>query len=119
MASTASLKLSGTITGLPEGGEDQLSLTMTNTSCANTVTFYPVTTAVGTCTALVTPSSARFLIAIPPSTNTFPFRITGSTAEVGLAASSNNAAFVSCPGLSSVYFYTTAGTTFTLRVITY
>lgn len=119
MASTAEITLSGTISGLPEGGEDQLSITMTNTSAANSVTLYPVTTAQGTCTAFVTPSSAKFLIMIPPSTNTFNYRVTGSTAEVGLPLSSRGASFLPVQANTSAYFYTTGGTTFTLRVITY
>jgi hypothetical protein len=119
MASTASISILSTVTGLPEGGTDSLSIAASNSSAANTITYVQVTTAQGTATTFSMLSSAKFVLLIPPSTNTFPYRLTGSTAEVGLPLSSVDPAFLSLPGGTSFNVYTTAGTTFQLRVITY
>lgn len=116
---TAALTLAATVSGLPEGGTDSISFAISNSSAANTVTLKEVTTAQGLPTAVVMPSSAKFMLMIPPSTNTFSYRVTGTTAEAGILLSSRDGSFFSAPGGSSFYVYTTGGTTFILRCITY
>lgn len=118
---TAAITVSATASGLPEGGVDQLSYTMTNTSAANTVTLASLTTLVGTATPVVLPSSAQFIMAFPAATtNTNAWFVTASTAQAGIPMSSNGFALLRVAGGSTVYFYAAAGAAaFTLRVLTY
>lgn len=119
MGATAAVTISATASGLPEGGIDQVSYSFTNTSAAAFRTILGVTTALGSALSVSLPSSGQMILAIPPSTNTFPWRLTQSTSDTGILMSSVGCAFLRVPGGSSVHFYTTAGTTFTITVLGY
>lgn len=121
---TAAITLSATASGLPEGGVDEILFSVSNTSAANTVTNLEVTTALASATPFVMPSSAKFLLAIPPATMAWTWNFTISTAQFGQIMSSGlSPLFMAIPGGSTVYFLTTDGaagaTTFRLRIITY
>lgn len=116
---TAEITISSTVSGLPEGGGDYGSYTLRNTAAAVFQTILGVTTALGSAQSVSVPSSGRVIFAIPPSTNTFPWRVTQSTLDTGILMSSQLPCLLGVPGGSSVHFYTTGGTTFTMRVLVF
>lgn len=116
---TADITISSTVSGLPEGGGDYGSFSVTNTSAAVFQTILGVTTALGSALSIAIPTSGKFLLAIPPSTNPHPWRLTQSTSDTGILMSSQAPAFIGIPGGSSVHIYTTAGTTFVMRVLAF
>ena len=120
MGATAAVTITCTASGLPEGGVDQISYTMTNTSAANTVQLFEVATASAAANTVTAPSSARVLMALPPSTNTFSYRVRGvNSSDDGMVLSSQGMLVVPVIGGNTYVFYTTQGTTFTIRVLTY
>lgn len=119
MGATAAITIKATASGLPEGGIDQIDFTMTNTSAANTVQLFNVATAVAGIGLVTVPSSGRFLMILPPSTNTFSYRMVLSATETGVKMSSRGMLVIPAPGSESYGFYTTEGTTFSVRAITY
>lgn len=120
MGATAAITISATASGLPEGGLDQVSYQMTNTSAAATRSIMSLTTAVGTATPVIVPTSGQFIFAFPASTNTNSYFVTASTAESGIPVSSNGVVLLRVAGGSSVYFYAAAGGAgFNLNVLTY
>jgi hypothetical protein len=108
MSTTATVTISGTLTGRAEGGSDQFFIKLTNTSAASYDVQTTATTAQATATLLTAPTSAKFLLIEPPSTNRNGLRLTGSTAEAGIPLSSVDPTFLSIA--SSVYFVYTTGT---------
>lgn len=117
---TAAITLSATCSGLIEGGLDQVSYQLTNTSAAASRSILSLTTLVGTATPVVMPSSGQFMIAISASTNTNPWFVTHDTAQTGIPISSNGIFFARMAGGSTVYFYVAAGSSaFALTVLTY
>lgn len=117
---TAEITVIATASGLPEGGVDQLEYTMSNTSAANTVQLVSLTTAIATATPVVMPSSARFVLCLPPSTNTHQWRVLHSTSDTGIIQSSHGMTVLTVAGNTTFYFCSSpGGSSFVLRVITY
>lgn len=116
---TAEITISSTVSGLPEGGGDYGSYNLTNTSAAVFQTLLGVTTVLANAAGVSLPSSGKFLLFIPPSTNTFAWRLAQSTLDTGILMSSQGPAFLGLPGNTSVYIYTTQGTTFVMRVLAF
>lgn len=106
MPSTAIVTISGTLTGRDEGGSDQFFIRLQNTSAASYDIQTTATTAQGSPTPLTPPSSAKFLLIEPPSTNRHGLRLTGSTAEAGIPLSSVDPSFFSIT-TGTFYLYTT------------
>lgn len=119
MSATASITIQTTVNGLPEGGTDALKIELTNSSAHGSITVSTATTAVGTAPPIPIPSSGRFLIIIPTSTNTQPLRFTGTTSEVGVQVSSAGASLLSVVGGSTVHVYTTGTTAVPFRALIY
>lgn len=120
MASTASLQIQGIISGLPEG-QQRVSIPLTNsTSAGGLVSVSSVTTGSSVAVPLVLAADTRFLLIQPPTTNTFPLRLCGSTGDLGVQLSSVNPSLMSVVPASTVYLYTTGGTTFSgVRYVQY
>lgn len=120
MASTAGITLSATVSGLPTGGLVQQSIQMANTSGAYQQLFADCTTSLAGAGSISIPSSAQFFMArAAASTNSFPWRISATTVEPGMTVTSNGIFFIRAPGNSAFRFYTTAGTTFQLELVTF
>lgn len=67
-------------------------------------------TGVSSATTFSSPPNAKWVTISMPSDNTEPWRLTASTAEVGIAMSSHGASVLSLPGStvgSTFYAYTT------------
>lgn len=110
MATTVAVSIRGKITGLPESGSQLFNLRMTNSSGVGTESQTTATTAVGSAVSITIPTSAKYLIIDPPSTNTAPMRLTGSTLENGFPISSADPTFISVAA-TAYFLYTTNSTT--------
>lgn len=119
MPTTAVIEIRASITGQLEGGSDFHSISVTNSSAVNSAVTSTATTAVGTATPISIPTSGHVLIILPNSTNTLPLRVTGSTAETGIAVTSRGPALLSLPGGTTVHVYTTGTTAVPFRYLLY
>lgn len=114
--STVVLRLIGSITGLPEGGSQDFSMTMSNSTGTYVGQDFTAATAQASGTSVNVPTGAKFMILVPPSTNTTPFRLAPSTASSGIGFSSRNFSVLAVG--STVYTLWTTGTTaFPVRVV--
>lgn len=119
MASTFYAKITGSLTGDPSGASDLDSIVLTNSSAVGSATITTATTALASAATISIPSSGRFLVLIPASTNTTPLRFTGSTSETGMLLSSRGASFLSVVGGTTVYLYSTGGSAVGVRTLVY
>lgn len=119
MGSSAGITLSATVSGLPEGGLEQISIGFSNTSAAFQAQIAEVATALAVPTAISIPSSAQFFLAMAYSTNQWNWRVTPSSVENGFQLTSNGVFFARTAGGQTYRIYTTQGTTFQVRVWTF
>lgn len=119
MGATAGVTLSATVSGLPEGGLELLSVSLCNTSAAFQARITELATSLTAPTTFVTPSSAQMFLAMAYATNQYPWRVTVSSAEAGIPVSSNGVFFCRSAGNTTYLLYTTAGTTFQIRTWTF
>jgi hypothetical protein len=80
MAASASLTLSGTISGLP-GGSETISLSLTNSSASGAATFTTLASGFNT---INVPSGSLWVIIVPPSGNTTSLTLKGITGDTGI-----------------------------------
>lgn len=113
MASTVTITIKSTISGTPEGGTDSISLTLTNSSAVVSLTRVTATTAIGSAQSISVPSSGKYILVIPPSTNDLPFRMGSSTvsSDGGIVLSSVGASLISVPSTTTTYYFWTTATT--------
>lgn len=107
MASTATISVSGTIVGQAETGSMNFNVTVTNSSSPSLWSFVNASTSQGTATLIAVQSSANYLLLIPPSGNNLPYRLTQTTAEVGIEMSSQGVALLNVIGGANYFIYTT------------
>lgn len=121
MASTASFQISGILSGLPSG-QQRIAFPLVNSTSAGGIVTITTATTAGSSVAspIVLNANTQFVLIEPPTTNTVPLRISGSTADlVGVQLSSVNPSLLSVVGSSTVYFFSTGATTFLVRVTQY
>lgn len=119
LASTAVVQIGVRVTGNQEGASDLDSITLINSSAVASASQTSATTSLAAAASISIPSSGRFLILLPASTNTAPIRFTGSTSETGILLSSQNASCLSVVGGTTVYLYSTAGSVVPVRTLIY
>lgn len=120
MSSTATFKLTGEVTGIVEGLQVVTMTWTLSTAAGGLVQQVTATTSLGTATPVPMSTLTRLALIAPPSTNTFPLRITDSTAQAGMPFSSYLPSMLPIQPGSTVYLYTTGGTTVGgIRVIQY
>jgi hypothetical protein len=108
MAATASLTLSGTVTGLPSGS-DTISITYSNT---NSPGLKDVVTLTTTPTAITIPSNTLFVLIIPPASNSINLLMSGATGEtVGSKLHPTNPTLIPVPASSPSIFLFCASST--------
>ena len=121
MPSTSKVTIETVVTGLPEGGSARSAYSFVNSTATRVALETTVNTGISSATTVSNPVDARTMILIPPSTNKSPYRISQSTAEVGIPLSSQGFYVGSIPPSTtpSTYFlYTTGATAIVgLRVI--
>lgn len=106
MATTSKVIIETVVKGLPEGGSARSRYEQSNSSGVRVAIETTFGTGISSATTFSTPANARFMTIVMPTTNTNPWRLAMSTAEVGLALSSRGAN-VYCLSTES-----TAGSTF-------
>ncbi len=112
MPSTASLQITALISGLPEG-QQRISIPLVNsTSAGGLISLTSVTTGTSVAAKTALNANTKFLLIMPPSTNTFPIRLMETTGDIGVALSSVDPSLLSVIGGSTVALYTTGGTAF-------
>lgn len=116
MSATAAVFLSIAVQGLPE---DTLTIRMANTSAVGSYSYTTATTGVSFAAAIPVPSSGKFLLVVPDSTNTLPLRLTESTNSLGIRLSSRDASFLSVVGGSTYHLYTTGADEVVCRTVVY
>lgn len=115
MSATAAISIRSTVNGLPEGGVDSISIALTNTSAVGSLIHTTASTAISAASTFTVPSSAKYLIVSPPTTNNLPIRIGDSTAssQGGIPLSSNEPSLISIGGATTFYCWTTGSTAVT------
>lgn len=111
MASTSLVTIETVVSGLPEGGSARSRYTVTNSTATRVAFETTVNIGIASATTVSNPVNARTMILIPPSSNASPYRISQSTAEVGLPLSSRGFGVFSIPPSttpSTFFLYTTS-----------
>lgn len=99
------------VTNLPEGGSARSHFEQTNTTGVRVAVETTFGSGVSSATSWTTPPNARHMTIVLPTTNTNPWRLTASTAEVGVALSSHGASVYALPESTSgtqFFAYTTS-----------
>lgn len=94
-----------------EGGSVQNRTVMVNTTGSRVVAETTFGTGISSATSFRSPPNAKFLTIVMPSTNTNPWRMSATTAEVGLAMSSQGATVLTLPESSNgteIFGYTSS-----------
>lgn len=105
MPSTSKVIIETLVKGLPEGGSARSRFEQTNTTGSRVTVETTFGTGISSATTFTSPVNARFLTIVLPTSNTNPWRLAATTAEVGLAMSSHGASVFCLPE-------STAGTEF-------
>lgn len=105
MATTSKVTIKTVVKGTLEGVSAQGEYVMVNTTGCRVIVETTFGAGVANATTFASPPTARFMQVTMPTSNTNPWRLTGSTAEVGLALSSQGT-------LVYALDESTAGTTF-------
>lgn len=120
MSSTATFTLTGEVTGIVEGLQVVTMTWTLSTAAGGLVQQVTATTALASATPIALSTLTRLVLIAPPSTNTFPFRLSNSTSEIGIPTSSMLPCMLPTQPGSTVYLYTTGGTTVGgVRIIQY
>lgn len=120
MASTSKVIVETVVSGTPEMGSARSRFETVNSTGTRVALETTIATGISSATTLSNPVDARTLILIPLTTNTSPYRVSGSTSEVGVPLSSQGAAVFSVsPSTtpSTWYLYTTGERAFQARVL--
>lgn len=115
MASTATLTLTGTIAGLPEGTESW-SIQRTNSTSVGTVMRSTFSSGVGAAsTGFIVPPHARYALVMTETQSTIPYYIAGSTnATTATALRLCSSGFALLPVLSTAAVSVSTGTILTI-----
>ncbi len=109
MSSTASLTITATVSGLPEG-QQRVNIPLINsTSAGGLISLSSVSTGSSVAVKTALNVDTMFLLITPPSTYTFPIRLMETTGDIGVALSSVNPSLLSVVGGSTIGLYTTGG----------
>lgn len=119
LASTANIKVTGTVTGIPEGQQVIDWSLVNSTSPGGVITNFTVTTASTLAAAFTQPTDGRFLCIIPASTQTAGLRIAGNLGDAGVPLSSQGMSLITLPGAETIFLFTTGSTQVPVRLITY
>lgn len=119
LASTANIKVTGTVTGVPEGSQVIDWSLVNSTSPGGIITNFTVSTASTVAAAYVQPTDGRFLCIIPASTATAGLRIAGNLGDAGVPLSSQGMSLITLTGGETVFLFSTGGAQVPVRLITY
>lgn len=119
LASTANIKVSGTVTGIPEGQQVIDWSLVNSTSPGGIITNFTVSTASTVAAAYTQPTDGRFLMIIPASTQTAGLRIGGAVGDAGVLLSSQGPSLLTVPGGQTVWLWSTGGSQVPVRLISY
>ena len=106
MAASASLTLSGTITGLA-GGSETVSLTLTNSSASGAVTTTALASGANT---ISVPTGALWCIVVPPSGNTTALTLKGNGADTGVGLHPSQASILALANGTTSFIVSAAAT---------
>lgn len=111
MPTTSKVTVKTVIKGTGIGGSLQGEHTMVNTTGSRVTVETTFGSGVSAATSFRSPANARFLTIVLPSTNTNAWRLTGDTAEVGVALSSHGVNVYSLPEstVGTLFFAYTTG----------
>lgn len=100
------------VTELPEGGSARSRHELVNSTGVSVAAETTFNTGVSSAASFSNPVNARVLLLFPPTTNTSPYRVSQSTAEVGLPFSSQGPAVLSISPstVASTYYGWTTST---------
>lgn len=111
MATTSKVIVRTIIKGTLEGGSAQSEYTQVNTTGTRVSVETTFGAGVASATTFSSPANARFMTIVLPTTNENSWRLTASTAEVGMALSSQGINVFALPDStvgSTFYGYTTS-----------
>lgn len=110
---TSILEIVGKVTGLVEGGSATFRKKMTNSTGVREAREITVGAGIANATTISNPINARAMVLVVGSdTNASPWRISGSTSEVGVPLSSRGfAVFTIPPSTVASTYYVYSGTT--------
>lgn len=117
-ASTADFRLDFQVDETSAGLSHSFVYDLRSSEALPRVQQVAVTTVAGTAESLGYERNSRFMI-LTPLNAVANFRITGSTAEEGLLISSGTICVLSITSNTVVHAYTTGGTTFVIRKVTF
>lgn len=118
MPTSAIVSVETKVSGLPEGGSDQNRYSLRLSSAVSVSYETTIGTGISSATTLSNPVGSRVMLLQPFSSNTNPYRLAMSTAEVGLPLSSQDISLFSMPdstAASTFYLWTTSTRAFGLR----
>lgn len=105
MSTTSKVIVRTVIKGTQEGGSAQAEYVMVNSTGCRVTIETTFGSGLSSATTFSTPTNAKFMTIIPPTSNAEPWRLAASTVEVGLAMSSQGASVFALSTASATTFY--------------
>lgn len=111
MASSAAFQIRGRVDGLAQGVENIYLPFTLSTSAGGLSRQIVISTGTSVATSVACSTLTKMILVIPPATNTVPYRVVGTTGDLGVQFSSLLPALLPVTTASVIGLYTTGGST--------
>lgn len=111
MPSTAAFEIRGRVDGLTQGVNTIFLPVTLSTSAGALSRQVVVSTGTSVATSVACSTLTKMVLIVPPSTNTFPWRLAGTTGDLGVLMSSILPVLLPVTTGSTFHMYTTGGST--------